>query len=50
MRLRAAPVAPRTAAGLTWVGEVVAGEPGVELSRAGSAVGLAGYEHPVGRR
>jgi thiamine-monophosphate kinase len=38
------------AAGLTWVGEVVAGEPGVELSRAGTAVDLAGYEHPVGRR
>jgi thiamine-monophosphate kinase len=38
------------AAGLTWVGEVVAGDPGVELSRAGTAVDLAGYEHPVGRR
>jgi len=38
------------ATGLAWVGEVVAGEPGVELSRAGTAVDLAGYEHPVGRR
>jgi thiamine-monophosphate kinase len=42
--------AAAAAAALTWVGEVVAGEPGVELSRAGSAVRLAGYEHPVGRR
>jgi thiamine-monophosphate kinase len=38
------------AAGLTWVGEVVGGEPGAELRRSGTTVRLAGYEHPVGRR
>jgi thiamine-monophosphate kinase len=38
------------AVGLTWVGEVVAGEPGAELRRSGTTVRLAGYEHPVGRR
>jgi len=38
------------ATALTWVGEVVAGDPGVELSRAGTVVDLAGYEHPVGGR
>jgi thiamine-monophosphate kinase len=43
-------VAAGTAAGLTWIGEVVEGEPGAELRRAGTAVPLAGYEHPVGRR
>jgi len=37
------------AAGLTWVGDVVAGEPGAELRRSGTTVRLAGYEHPVGR-
>jgi thiamine-monophosphate kinase len=31
--------------GLTWIGEVVEGEPGVELSLAGAARPLRGYDH-----
>jgi thiamine-monophosphate kinase len=46
----AAAGAAAEAAGLTWVGEVVAGEPGAELRRSGTVVPLAGFEHPVGRR
>ncbi len=43
-------VAPEGAgvAGITWIGEVVAGPPGVAFSRAGEPRRLAGYEHRVG--
>jgi thiamine-monophosphate kinase len=44
-------VAARDAArvvGVTWVGEVVAGPPGVAFSCAGEPRRLAGYEHRVG--
>ena len=37
--------AAERAAGLTWVGEVSAGEPGARLSRAGTPVPLRGYDH-----
>jgi thiamine-monophosphate kinase len=43
---------PPAAAGradLAWVGEVVAGPPGVELSSGGRTVELTGFEHRVGR-
>jgi thiamine-monophosphate kinase len=36
-------------AGLTWVGEVVAGAPGVELRAGGRSVDLRGFEHRLGR-
>jgi thiamine-monophosphate kinase len=36
------------AEGVTWVGEVVAGEPGVGFSSGGRSRSLAGYEHRVG--
>ena len=35
-------------AGVTWVGEVVPGEPGVAFSAAGRSRSLTGYEHRVG--
>jgi thiamine-monophosphate kinase len=34
--------------GVTWVGEVVDGPPGVAFSSAGRSRSLAGYEHRVG--
>jgi thiamine-monophosphate kinase len=34
--------------GVTWVGEVFAGAPGVEFSSGGRSRSLAGYEHRVG--
>jgi len=37
-------------AGLTWVGEVSAGSPGVELRAGGRSVALRGFEHRLGRR
>jgi thiamine-monophosphate kinase len=36
------------AEGVTWVGEVVAGPPGVGFSAGGRSRSLAGYEHRVG--
>jgi thiamine-monophosphate kinase len=41
----AARAAAEAAAPVTWIGEVVAGEPGARLSRAGRPVVLRGYEH-----
>jgi thiamine-monophosphate kinase len=35
-------------AGVTWVGEVLPGEPGVAFSAAGRSRSLTGYEHRVG--
>jgi thiamine-monophosphate kinase len=41
----AARAAAEAAAPVTWIGEVVAGEPGARLRRAGRPVALRGYEH-----
>jgi thiamine-monophosphate kinase len=35
-------------AGVTWVGQVVPGEPGVAFSAGGRSRSLTGYEHRVG--
>ena len=37
----------QAAAGLTWVGRCVEGEPGVRLLERGEARSLAGFEHVV---
>jgi thiamine-monophosphate kinase len=37
--------AAEAAAPVTWIGEVVSGDPGARLSRAGRPVALQGYEH-----
>jgi thiamine-monophosphate kinase len=42
------PAAAGALTGMTWVGEVVEGAPGVAFSRAGASRRLAGYEHRVG--
>ncbi len=42
------PAAALEACGLTLVGSVAAGPPGVRLLRGGAPVSLAGYEHPLG--
>ena len=44
MRVRAGGGRGREA-DLTWVGEVTAGEPGVELRAGGRPVELRGFEH-----
>ena len=44
----AAPDATPRMAGVTWVGGVVGGEPGVAFSSGGKSRSLAGYEHRVG--
>jgi hypothetical protein len=41
-------VAETALAGLTWIGVVVAGAPGVAFSSAGRSRSLAGYEHRLG--
>src|SRR5215218_4593209 len=43
-----APADAAGAEGVTWVGEVVAGPPGVGFSSGGRSRPLAGYEHRVG--
>jgi thiamine-monophosphate kinase len=43
-----APADAARAEGVTWVGEVVAGPPGVGFSAGGRSRSLAGYEHRVG--
>jgi hypothetical protein len=43
-----APADAAGAEGVTWVGEVVAGPPGVGFSSGGRSRSLAGYEHRVG--
>jgi thiamine-monophosphate kinase len=43
-----APADAPGAEGVTWVGEVVAGPPGVGFSSGGRSRSLAGYEHRVG--
>jgi thiamine-monophosphate kinase len=42
------PPGAAAAAGLTWVGAVVAGEPGVAFSSGGAERSPAGYEHRLG--
>jgi thiamine-monophosphate kinase len=42
------PDATARVAGVTWVGGVVGGKPGVVFSSAGRSRSLAGYEHRVG--
>jgi thiamine-monophosphate kinase len=42
------PTAAARVAGVTWVGGVVGGKPGVAFSAGGKSRSLAGYEHRVG--
>jgi thiamine-monophosphate kinase len=42
------PTAAARVAGVTWVGGVVGGKPGVAFSSGGKSRSLAGYEHRVG--